>query len=302
MKKAFRALFSLSLISGLTLGAVAPAQAIPADNPVIGPLLPSSLQRYVSFAPVKRTYTNPEGGKVHHEIIRSGFANSSPLFGVDRNAEITIEVRNQVSRSFEKAFFLAGVQFGCQAGIGNTSLKVYAYSDTQLTVNGKSSVTGRTEPLTNFVQKSIKLGKAIAATAAEGAASEGVGTAVSALKLAQAIGDEAIATRELGDTISTTGNADTAIKANPHMKPDFKQTYQVGRLTELPLFVLRYSPGVNRVRLSGLGLQVRGCIGVAKLRPFVRTIGQTKSGNYLDYATYGDDYLFIPNKFFRMDT
>lgn len=307
MRKPVQTLLGFGLISVMTVGLAAPAHAIPADTPIIGPYLPPAFQRYTEFDDVSRTYTNPEGGKVHHEIVRSGFYNSSPLFGTDRNADLTLEVKNKISyKKFEKAFYYAGVQFGCQMGIGNTSLKVYANSGTKLTVNGKVSASARTEPIADFISQSIKTATDIAIATAVAAAGAGPSEGASAALIAKAAirnaVPQAVTTWNLQDTVSTASQFDSKVSVNPNAKPVYKQTYQAGRLTEIPFFLLRYSPGMNQVRLSGLSLRAEGCAGLAKIRPFVRTIGKTKSGNYVDYSTFGQDYLFVPNKFFRMDT
>ena len=303
MRHPMRTLLGMGIVGAITLGMATPAQAIPADNPVIGPFLPPALQRYVAFDNMSKTYTNPEKGKVSHKLLRSGFYNSSPLFGVDRNADITIEVKNRISyRKFDKAYYYAGVQFGCQLGIGNTSLKVYANSGTKLTVNGQVSATGNTEPVTEFIQQTILTACEISVEAGKAGGTDGA-TTPQLVKTAIEDGLKSTSTTwNLQDTISTASKFKAGIKATPNTKPDFKQTYQMGKLTEIPFFILKYSPGVNQVRLSGLSLRVEGCVGIAKLRPFIRTLGKTKSGNYVDYSTFGEDYLFIPNKFFRMDT
>lgn len=303
MRKPFQTLLGMGLVGALTIGLASPAQAIPADNPIVGPLLPPALQRYTPFDEMAKTYTNPEKGKVYHRLVRSGFYNSSPLFSVDRNADITIEVKNKIAyQKFAKAYYYAGVQFGCQVGIGNTSVKVYANSGTKLTVNGQVSVTGDTKFVTDFIKQTAETATDIATAAAVAGATEGAAAPAAALAAAENAKPQIETTLGVKETISTSSKFRGGIKANPNAKPDVKQTYQMGRLTEIPFFILKYSPGVNQVRLSGLALRVEGCVGIAKLRPFIRTIGKTKSGNYVDYSTFGEDYLLIPNKFFRMDT
>lgn len=274
--------------------------ARPAGTPDLDPLLPTFLRRHITFATEQRTYVNPEKGKVQTTIRRSGFDNSSALFGLDRNGDITLEVRTRVDSSYRVAYFYAGIQYGCFGGVGDPKVKTSVDANTILSVNGKWKTHATTYPITQFLQQSARTAIKGAIAGAECGGTEGAGCAEMAKFLATEVPREVFATLELGRIITNTGTTTAGVSANPKIVPTFSAGVYPGQTNVVPFYFLRYSPGWNTVRVSNMHVQGSGCVGPAYIRPFVVTLGRTKSGNYVNYQLIGQSYPFYPNKLFRM--
>ncbi|ALE18710.1 MspA family porin [Lawsonella clevelandensis] len=312
MRHTARSVTALATTIGVVLTTVPVAAAAPiapttgaltarsASTPDLEPLLPTFLQRHISFATEQRTYVNPEKGKVQTVIRRSGLTNSSALFDLDRNGDVTLEVRTRVDPSYRVAYFYAGVQYGCFGGVGDPKVETSIDTNTTISVNGKWKTHATTYPITQFLQQSARTAVKGAIAGAECGASEGPGCAEMAKFLATEVPREVFATLELARIITNTGTSEMGVSAKPKIVPTFSASVYPGQTSVVPFYFLRYSPGWNTVRVTNMNLQGSGCIGPAYIRPFVVTLGRTKSGNYVNYQLIGQSYPFYPNKLFRM--
>lgn len=319
MRHTVRSVAALATTIGVALTTVPVAAAAPVTptagalaargtgTPDLEPLLPTFLQRHISFATEQRTYVNPEKGKVQTTIRRSGLTNSSALFGLDRNGDVTLEVRTRVDPSYRVAYFYAGVQYGCFGGVGDPKVKTSIDANTTVSVNGKWKTHATTYPISQFLQQSVRTAIKGAIAGAECSAGTGASAGAGAATcaevakfLATEVPREVFATLELGRIITNTGTSEKGVSAKPKVVPTFSASVYPGQTSVVPFYFLRYSPGWNTVRVTNMNLQGSGCVGPAYIRPFVVTLGQTKSGNYVNYQLIGQSYPFYSNKLFRM--
>jgi len=312
IRRGSRAALALAVTTGFLCSSAPAAQAESLVGPAafqngvssravdIDGLLPTFLQRHVRVDNQKRTFINPEKGKVQSIIRNSGFHNSSALFGLHRNGDITLEVSTRVDPSYAVAYYYAGVQFGCFEGVGNPQVRTVVDDNTKIVVNGKWKSKASTYPITDWLKQTAITAYKGAIAGAECGASEGPGCAELAKWAATEVPKEVVDTLDLPRVFTNYRTKDSRMELKTKVTRTFSVNVTGGQTSIVPFYFVRYSPGWNTIRITNMHLRSAGCVGPAYLRPFVVTLGRTKSGNYVNYQLIGNSYPFYPNKMFRM--
>ncbi|WQD12605.1 MAG: hypothetical protein U1U88_000634 [Lawsonella clevelandensis] len=197
MRHTVRSVAALATTIGVALTTVPVAAAAPVTptagalaargtgTPDLEPLLPPSCNATSALPRSSAPTSTPKKARSKPRSAGVDLTNSSALFGLDRNGDVTLEVRTRVDPSYPVAYFYAGVQYGCFGGVGDPKVKTSIDANTTVSVNGKWKTHATTYPISQFLQQSVRTAIKGAIAGAECSAGTGASAGAGAATCAE---------------------------------------------------------------------------------------------------------------------